>query len=155
MITLQIPLGFNMYLVINARITALNLKNFSHHYLHNCSTLDKVVFGYSDVNSLTNVLSKHGRSPKNTWWIHYACIYHKTRWDSSVRILTTGMHNQGIVVKFLARDRDFFSFPKCTMWLWEQHSFFQWILAAVIPGLKWLGSEAHHSPSSSTKANNT
>jgi hypothetical protein len=64
MITLQFPSGFNMYLIINACITALNLENFSQHYLHNCSTLDIVVFGYTDVNSLINVLSKHSRFPQ-------------------------------------------------------------------------------------------
>jgi hypothetical protein len=134
MITLQIPPGFNMYLVINACVTALNLENFSHHYLHNRSTLEIVVFGYTDANSLINILPKHGIFPQKTWCIHHACMCHNTRGDSSVSILTTGNDDQGIVVQFLATERDFFSSQKCTMWLLEQHSLFQWILVAVILG---------------------
>jgi len=83
-----------MYLVINACTTARNLENFSHHYLHNHSTLDIVVFGYTDVNSLKKTSSQSmADSPRNTRSIHYARIYHKTRWDSSVTILTTGTDN--------------------------------------------------------------
>jgi hypothetical protein len=68
-ITLQITPGFNMYLVISNSVTALNLEIFSHHYLRNHSTLDIVVFRYTDANSLINVLPEHGRFPQK----HLVC----------------------------------------------------------------------------------
>ena len=40
---------FNMYLVINKCVTAAILSNFSHHYLHNHSTLYIGVLGYIGV----------------------------------------------------------------------------------------------------------
>jgi hypothetical protein len=45
------PPCFNMYLVINKCIAVLILQNLSHHYLHNCSTLDTGIFCYIDVVS--------------------------------------------------------------------------------------------------------
>ena len=35
-----------MYLLINKRVTAVNVSNFSGHYLRNRSTLDRGVLGY-------------------------------------------------------------------------------------------------------------
>jgi hypothetical protein len=74
MITLQIPPAFNTYLVINVCVTAFNLENFSQHYLHNRSTLDIVVFGYTDANSLINILPKHGRFPQKHL-VYTLCMY--------------------------------------------------------------------------------
>ena len=48
-LTLQkphIPASFNMYLVINKRVTAVKVSNFSGHYLRNRSTLDIGVLDY-------------------------------------------------------------------------------------------------------------
>ena len=47
-LTLQkphIPASFNMYLVINKRVTADKVSKFSGHYLRNRSTLDIGVLG--------------------------------------------------------------------------------------------------------------
>jgi len=43
---LEIPLCFNMYLVINKCVTAVKVSNFSGHYLRNRSTPDIGVLGY-------------------------------------------------------------------------------------------------------------
>ena len=48
-LTLQkphIPASFNMYLVINKCVTAVEVSDFSGHYLRNLSTLDIGVLGY-------------------------------------------------------------------------------------------------------------
>jgi hypothetical protein len=43
---INIPASFNMYLVINKRVTAVKVSNFSGHYLRNRSNLDIGVLGY-------------------------------------------------------------------------------------------------------------
>jgi hypothetical protein len=40
------PASFNMYLVMNKCVTAVEVSNFSGHYLRKCSTLDLGVLGY-------------------------------------------------------------------------------------------------------------
>jgi len=41
--------SFNMYLVINKCVTAVEVSNFSGHYLRNRSTLNAGVLGYIDI----------------------------------------------------------------------------------------------------------
>ena len=42
----HIPASFNMYLVINKRVTAVKVSNFTGHYLRKRSTLDIGDLGY-------------------------------------------------------------------------------------------------------------
>ena len=57
-LTLQkphIPASFNMNLVINKCVTAVEVSNFTCHYLRNPSTLDIGVLGYTEVWSVPPV----------------------------------------------------------------------------------------------------
>jgi hypothetical protein len=64
-LTLQkphIPVGFNMYLVINKCVTAVKVSKFSSHYLRNRSTLDIGVLGYISI-------LYHKEHPPKVWHI--------------------------------------------------------------------------------------
>ena len=45
----DIPVSFNMYLVINKCVTAVKVSDFSGHYLRNRLTLDIGVLGYISI----------------------------------------------------------------------------------------------------------
>jgi hypothetical protein len=51
-----------MYLVINKGVTAVNVSNFSGHYLRNHSTLDMGVLGYIGI-------LYHKEHPPKVWYI--------------------------------------------------------------------------------------
>ena len=59
-----------MYLVINKRVTAVILSNFSRHYLRNRSTLDIGVLGYIGVLYLKEHSPEVWHIPPGT-----PCIY--------------------------------------------------------------------------------
>jgi uncharacterized membrane protein YhhN len=65
--TPHIPASFSIYLVINKCVTAVNVSNFSGHYLRNRSTLNIGVLGYIGI-------LYHKEHPPEVW---HTCIYKK------------------------------------------------------------------------------
>ena len=66
-----------MYLVINKRVTAVIISNFSRHYLRNRSTSDIGVLGYIGVLSRKDHSNEVWHIPRDPLYI-YICIYDNT-----------------------------------------------------------------------------